>query len=168
MEQSEFNLLMRRYSERLYHLIRNIVHSHEDTMDILQDVWVKVWKSIGSFREESEIFTWLYRIAVNEAISFLRKRKVKSFVTFVDFDRRMAAEIEDGVHFNGDRLEKDLLKAMATLPPKQKAVFALRYFEEMPYGQMAEVLGSSAASLKVSYSIACARVKEILKREIDF
>jgi len=166
--EQAFNLLMRTYSERLYWLIRNIVHTHEDTDDLLQDTWVKVWNALDTFREDAKLYTWLYRIATNEALTFLRKQKLKSFVTFVDYDCALAAKIDEETHFDGDKLQLELQKAVATLPPKQKAVFALRYWEEMPYEEMAEVLDSTPGSLKTSYHFAYEKVKEILKREIDF
>lgn len=160
-----FNTLVRTYSERLYWHLRGMVQTHEDADDLLQNTWVRVWNALDTFREDSSLYTWLYRIATNEAISFLRKQRVRSFVTFSDRSESIAGRISTEGLFDGDKLQMALQKAIAKLPPKQKAVFTMRYFEDMKYEEIAEILDTSVASLKTSYHFASEKVKALIKKE---
>ena len=163
-----FNTLVRKYSERLYWHLRAMVQVHEDADDLLQNTWVRVWNALDTFREDSRLYTWLYRIATNEAISFLRKQSVRAFVCFTDKSEMIASRIATEGSFDGDRLQMCLQKAIAKLPPKQKAVFTMRYFGELKYEEISEILDASVASLKTSYHIASAKVAESVKKNIDF
>lgn len=162
-----FNLLVRTYSERLYWHVRNMVQVHEDADDVLQNTWVKVWNALDTFRQESQLYTWLYRIATREAITFLKKARLHSVVSFEDYDRLMANRIAADDYFSGDQLQLALQKAIAQLPPKQKAVFTLRYFQEMKYEEIAQILDTSVGSLKTSYHYAAEKVADYLKKNID-
>lgn len=163
-----FNTLVRKYSERLYWHLRAMVQVHEDADDLLQNTWVRVWNALDTFREDSQLYTWLYRIATNEAISFMRKQNVRAFVCFTDKSDMIAGRIASEHSFNGDELQMCLQKAIAKLPPKQKAVFTMRYFGDLKYEEISEILDTSVASLKTSYHIASGKVEEFLKKNMDF
>lgn len=161
-----FNTLVRKYSPRLYAHLRNMVHIHEDADDLLQNTWVKVWDALDTFRGGSGLYTWIFRIATNEAISFLRKAKIRAALSLSSYDGLVAARISGDPYFNGDKAQKALQKAIAALPPKQKAVFTLRYYDEMKYEEIAEILETSVGSLKTSYHFAYEKVLAALKKEI--
>lgn len=156
--EERFNRLVSEYSEKLYWHVRSIVNCHEDADDIIQNVFLKVWRGLTLFRGESGEFTWLWRIATNEALNFLRKEKLRSI--FRDMDE--ASRISSDPYFNGDEAELKLQTAIASLPAKQRAVFCMRYYEELPYEQIAEITGTSTGALKASYHIAQEKIKEKL------
>lgn len=160
--QHEFNALVSQYKERLYYLIRRFVPSHEDADDVLQEVFIKLWQHLDSFRGESDIYTWMYRIAVNESISVLRKYKVRAVLHSENIENYVGRMMDDDPSFDGTELQASLQKAIASLPAKQQKVFVLRYFEEMPYSKMSEILGTSEGALKASYHIAYEKIKEKL------
>lgn len=160
-----FNALVAEYSERLYWHVRRIVCSHEDTDDLLQEIFVKVWAALPSFRGDAQLFTWLYRIATNESLNFLRRAKVRAALSFTSIDENLERKIEDDPYFNGNAAQQALMKAIAKLPPKQKAVFSMRYFDEMKYEDIAQALHTSVGSLKASYHIAYEKIKAELKKE---
>ena len=160
-----FNTLVKEYSERLYWHLRHFTASHEDADDLLQDVFIKLWQVLPTFRGESSFYTWIYRIATNEALSWLRKKKVRAALDFQSLENVLCAKIEDDPYFDGDEVDKALQKAIATLPGKQKQVFLLRYYDEMPYEQIAEIVNSSVDSAKVLYHTAYKRIKEILQKQ---
>ena len=158
-----FNLLVNKYKERLYWHIRKIVISHDDTDDILQNTLLKIWNGLETFREESGLYTWLYRIATNESISFLKKKRTRLFLPLVDVERELSQKLESDTWFNGDELLLKLQKALLRLPEKQRIVFNLRYFEEMPYEEMGKVLNTSEGSLKASYHHAVKKIEDYFK-----
>lgn len=161
--EQAFRLLVQSYKERLYWHIRRLVLDHDDTDDCLQNTFIKAWQSLERFRGESQLYTWLYRIATNEAITFLSRQQTRGGDTTL-----LAAErLPSDPWFDGDELQTALHRAIAKLPPKQKAVFNLRYFEEMPYEQIASVLDTSEGALKASYHHAYEKVKTWMKEEID-
>lgn len=155
-----FNLLVRQYQERLYHQIRRMVISHEDTDDVLQTVFIKTWKNIDRFRGEAKIYTWLYRIAMNESITFLNRKKRKMWVPFTQVEKKLEHSLETSEDFQGEEIQKKLLKAMMTLPEKQRAVFNLKYFEELKYEDIAEITGTSVGALKASYHHAVKKIED--------
>lgn len=159
-----FNLLMNTYQKRLYHHIRSIVNIHDDTDDILQNTLIKVFKNINKFEGRSNLYTWLYRIATNEATSFLKKNNRKN--RFVDNLKLESVPIsfEDDNGMNGEFIKNMLHKAINELPDKQKIVFSLRYFEEMSYKEMSEVLGTSIGALKASYHHAVKKIEKFIKQ----
>lgn len=162
MQEKDFNSLVEQYSEQLYWHIRGIVGSHEDADDLLQETFVKVWRALSDFRGESAVSTWLWRIATNEALGFLRKKKVRAALQFQSLDALAERTIDNDPWFNGDEAERKLAKAIAKLPDKQKAVFCMRYYEDLPYEEIAAVTGTSVGALKASYHIAQEKIREEL------
>ena len=157
-----FTSIIKEYKERLYWQIRKTVISHEDADDVLQNVFLKAWKSIESFRGESKISTWLYRIAFNESITFLNKQRQELMVSADDESVFLYDKLEADEYFDGDYLEELLQKAILTLPDKQRVVFNMRYFDEMKYEEISDVLGTSVGALKASYHIAAKKIEEYL------
>lgn len=159
-----FKLLMNTYQKRLYHHIRSIVNSHDDTDDVLQNTMIKVFKNIKKFEGRSNLYTWLYRIATNESTSFLNTNNRKnSFVDNVEVETFSIAT-EDYNGLNGEYIKNVLYKAIKELPEKQKVVFSLRYFEEMSYKDMSEVLDTSVGALKASYHHAVKKIEKYIKQ----
>ena len=152
MRDKDFNSLVEQYSEQLYWHIRGIVGSHEDADDLLQETFVKVWRALSDFRGESAVSTWLWRIATNEALGFLRKKKVRAALQFQSLDALAERTIDNDPWFNGDEAERKLAKAM----------FCMRYYEDLPYEEIAAVTGTSVGALKASYHIAQEKIREEL------
>ena len=161
-EENAFNQLVQKYQERLYWHIRKIVISHDDADDVLQNTMIKIWNSLSDFRSESGLFTWLYRIATNESLSFLKLKKKKSFAPWVDVEQRMSEGLEADPWFNGDEIQLKLQQAILKLPEKQRIVFNMKYFEEMKYEKMSEILGTSVGALKASYHHAVKKITLML------
>lgn len=160
--EKEFQALVEQYSEPLYWHIRQIVGSHEDADDILQDAFVKIWRALPDFRGESSVSTWMWRIATNEAMSFLRRKRVRAALQFSSISAEVERSVDGDPYFNGDEAERKLVKAIAKLPDKQRAVFCMRYYQELPYEQIAEITGTSVGALKASFHIAQEKIKEEL------
>ena len=162
-KESAFRELMTLYKERLYWHIRHIVKSHDDADDVLQNVFVKVFRSISSFKGESQLYSWLYRIATNEAITHLNKNAKR--VQLSDGEAHQAAinNLKSDVYFEGSEIQIKLQEAIATLPEKQQLVFNMRYFEEIKYKDMSEILETSEGALKASYHIAMKKIESHLK-----
>ncbi|MDP4210351.1 MAG: RNA polymerase sigma factor [Bacteroidota bacterium] len=158
-----FNLIVRKYSERLYWHIRKLVISHDDSDDILQNTFMKVWSGLDNFREDSQLYTWLYRIATNESLSFLNQKKRKFLLPLVDVERQLSNYLESDEYFSGDELQLKLQKAILTLPEKQRVVFNLKYFEEMQYEEMSEILETSVGALKASYHHAVKKIEKYIR-----
>lgn len=161
-DEKFFNSLVRDYSERLYWHVRGIVGSHDDADDLLQDIFLKVWKALPDFRAESEVFTWLWRIATNESINFLRKAKVRAALTFSSLDAGSERIADPNPYFDGDAAMANLRRAIDTLPAKQRSVFTMRYVEDLSYEQISEITGTSVGALKASYHHAHEKVKAFL------
>jgi RNA polymerase sigma-70 factor (ECF subfamily) len=157
-----FNLIVRKYTERLYWHIRKLVIDHDDTDDLLQNTFLKAWNALDDFREESQLYTWLYRIATNEALTFLAQKRKRFFLPFVDVERQLTNTLETDEYFSGDELQKKLQKAILTLPEKQRVVFNMKYFDEMKYEDMAEILSTSVGALKASYHHAVKKIENFL------
>ena len=158
-----FNCIVDSYSERLYWHVRRFVCSHEDTNDLLQDIFIKIWSSLPSFRGDAKIYTWLYRIATNETINYLRKIKRENAISIDEAGSVLATRIDEDPYFNGDALHRELHKAIQLLPEKQRIVFNMRYFDELKYEDIAEITGTSVGALKVSYHHAYNKIKEALE-----
>jgi len=158
-----FNLLIRKYQEQTYWHIRRIVIDHDDANDLVQDTFVKVWKNLKNFREDSKLYTWIYKIATNEALSFLKKKKRKLLLPIVDYENYLSQKLQDDNFFNGDEIQLKLQKAILTLPEKQRLVFNMRYYDEMKYDDMSEVLGTSVGALKASFHIAVKKIENYIK-----
>lgn len=161
-KEEAFNALLKKYQERLYWHIRRMVVSHEDTNDLLQNISIKIWKSLEKFREDSQLYTWLYRIATNECLSFIKQQKKKNTLSLNDDEAGYSEMVRADEHFDGSKLEWKLQLAIQQLPEKQRVVFMLRYYEEMPYHQMSEVLGTSEGALKASYHHAAKKIEDYL------
>lgn len=160
-----FNLLVRSYQQKVYWLVRKMVIDHDDADDVTQEVFIKVHKSIDTFREDAQLFTWIYRIATNECLTFLNKKKRRFFLPIEDVSGELSAKIDATPSLAGDEIQKKLQKALLTLPDKQRLVFNLKYYEEMPYEEMAAVTGTSEGALKASYHHAVKKIEEFLKND---
>lgn len=157
-----FSALVHQYSEQLYWKIRRIVLTHEDANDVLQNVFLKAWKNLDSFQGKSSMSTWLYRIAVNEALDFLRRQKAESEVS-ADEDIGVANRLMADEYFDGDEVQAQLQEAVAKLPEVQRTVFTMKYFEEMKYSEMSKILLTSEGALKASYHLAVKKITEYFK-----
>ena len=158
-----FHTLVNKYQERLYWHIRKIVLSHEDADDVLQNTFIKVWKSIGNFREESSLYTWLYRIATNESLTYINSNKRKSFVPMNDTSEFLMNNLKSDPYFEGDEIQLKLQEAILRLPEKQRLVFNMKYFDGIKYDDMSEVLNTSVGALKASFHHAAKKIEEYLK-----
>lgn len=165
-----FNLLVRKYQERIYNHVRKMVIDHDDTDDLTQEIFIKAWKGLENFREESQLFTWLYRIASNECITFLEKKKRRFFLPIHDVKKELLGKLNSitsnkSMHVTGEEIELKLQKAILQLPDKQRLVFNMKYFDDITYEQMSEVLGTSVGALKASYHHAVKKIEESLNQE---
>lgn len=159
-----FETLVRQYSEQLYWQIRRIVLTHEDSDDILQNTFLKAWSSLDSFHGDSKIITWLSRIAINEALDFKRKQKKRQTVSTDDEELGIANQLMADRYFDGDETEAQLQAAIDTLPDVQKAVFTLRYYDEMKYSEISQITGTTEGALKASYHIAVKKITDFFHR----
>lgn len=156
-----FEEVISRYSEQLYWQIRRMVQNHDDASDILQNVFMKAWQSIDRFRGSAKLSTWLHKIAINESLSFLdRQRRQPSSDTDSDEEFSLLSTIEADTDIDGDQLSVELRKAIALLPEKQRLVFNMRYYDEMPYEQISNILGTSVGALKASYHLAVKKIEQ--------
>jgi RNA polymerase sigma-70 factor (ECF subfamily) len=162
-----FNLLIREYQERVYWHVRKMVIDHDDANDLTQDIFVKVWKNLDHYRAESRLFTWIYRIATNECLNFLKKKKNKYFLPIHDLTHELQHKIEDGAHISGDEIQIELQKAILALPEKQRLVFNMKYFEELKFSEIAEITGTSEGALKASYHHAVKKIEENIKTSLN-
>ncbi len=158
-----FRELISLYKERLYWHIRNMVKNHDDTDDILQNTFVKIYRNIAQFKGDSKLYSWMYRIATNESITYLNNKARRLQITSEELQNQIIDNLESDVFFEGDQIQIKLQKAIATLPDKQQQVFNMKYFEELKYREMAEILDTSEGALKASYHIASKKIEEYLK-----
>lgn len=158
-KEKAFRNLLANYQERLYYHVRRYVHNHEDANDILQNTCIKVWNALDNFRGESSLYTWLYRIAGNEAITFINKSKKRNEI---DIEQTSAKYRSSTDNPEAEVLTKKLERAIASLPDKQKQVFIMRYYDEMPYEQISGIVDTSVGALKASYHHAVKKIEEIL------
>ncbi len=162
-EQQAFRLLVDKYKERLYWHIRKIVLSHEDTDDILQNTFVKIWQGLPDFRSASQLYTWMYRIATNEAINHLHETRRKVHGNSVEISEHLANTLESDLFFCGDDLQRRLQHAILTLSEKQRTVFNMRYFDDIPYEDMAQIFGVAVGTLKATYHNAANKIKQQIR-----
>lgn len=160
-KKAAFSIVVKQYSETLYWKIRRIVLNHEDASDVLQNVFLKAWSNLDDFQNKSQVSTWLYRIAINESLDFLRKQKNK---ISTDADLNVANRLMADEYFDGDRTHALLYEAIDTLPDVQRTVFTLRYFDEMKYNEISQILGTSEGALKASYHIAVKKITEYVRK----
>ncbi|HYW95662.1 MAG TPA: RNA polymerase sigma factor [Bacteroidales bacterium] len=164
-KEKAFNLIVMRYRERLYRHIRQMVFNHDDTDDILQNTLIKVWKNLDNFREESNLFTWIYRIATNETLTFIRNSRRSRFAPWESVEQTLSHTLVDDEFFSGDAIQKKLQEAVAALPEKQRLVFTMRYFEEMKYEDMSAILSTSTGALKASYHHAVRKIENFMNED---
>ncbi|NGF56269.1 RNA polymerase sigma factor [Parapedobacter sp. SGR-10] len=158
--EEAFGLLLKKYQQKVYWHVRRMVIDHDDADDVTQDIFVKVWRNLEKFREDSQLYTWLYRIATNECITFLNKKKQKQSVSLDDDNSSYLSEtLADGQYFNGDKAQLKLQQALLTLPEKQRLVFNMKYFENLKYEEISDILGTSVGALKASYHLAVKKIE---------
>jgi RNA polymerase sigma factor (sigma-70 family) len=157
-----FNLLVREYQKRLYWHIRKILIDHDDTNDVLQNVFVKVWRNLDGFKGESQLYTWLYRIATNESITFLNQKKKRAGVPLDEASAFLGSSLQSDSLFKGDEIQAKLQKAILTLPDKQRIVFNMKYFDNIKYEEMSKILETSVGALKASYHHAVKKIERYL------
>ncbi len=160
-KRKAFEQMVNVYSRKLYWQIHYLLQNHEDTDDVLQNTFIKAWKGIDNFKGESALFTWLYRIAYNESITFLKQQRHMTSIDDEDFVE--PANLVADEHFDGDETESLLMQAVSTLPPKQRQVFCMKYFEEQKYEDISELVGTSVGALKASYHIAVEKITSFIK-----
>jgi len=165
LQKKAFEQIVSFYSEKLYRQIRKMVLSHDDANDLLQNTLIKAWMNIDLFRGDAKLSTWLYKIAVNETITFLNKQRSINHVSIDDNDAFLFDKLESDEYFDGDALQLKLQKAILTLPEKQKLVFNMRYYDDLPYEEISEILGTSVGALKASYHHAAKKIEDFLNRD---
>lgn len=157
-----FNMLVRSYQQRVYWHVRKMVIDHDDADDLTQEVFIKIHRYIDTFREDSQLFTWIYRIATNECLTFLEKKKRRFFLPIGDVEGELSAKVDSSANISGDEIQKKLQKALLKLPDKQRIVFNMKYFEDLSYEQMSEITTTSVGALKASYHHAVKKIEEFL------
>lgn len=157
-----FNLILKTYQERVYWHVRKMVIDHDDAADLTQEVFVKVWTNLHKFREDSSLFTWIYRIATNESLNFLQKKKRRHMLRLSDVSTELATKIDESNLISGDEIQLKLQKALLKLPDKQRAVFNMKYYDEMKFTEIADITGTSVGALKASYHIAVKKIETML------
>lgn len=160
-----FQLLVDTYKQRLYWHIRRILLDHDDTDDVLQNTFIKIFRGIEGFKGDSKLYSWMYRIATNEALQFLKNKSRKLGITDGEIQERMTNNLRADVYFEGDEIQLQLQRAIAKLPEKQKLVFNMKYFEEMKYEEISEILDTSVGALKASYHLAVKKIESFLKED---
>ena len=165
--RAAFNQLVRKYQQPLYRIIRRIVIDHDETDDLLQEAFVKIWRHLGSFRQDAKLSTWLYRIATNEALSHLRKKRQRYFLPIGDVEGELSQKLDASLAPEADEIQRRLQQAIIRLPERQRVVFQLRYFDEMKYEDMAEVLGVTVGALKASYHHATQKLEKYLLADLN-
>ena len=166
--EKAFRILVNQYKERLYWHIRKIVLRHEDADDVLQNTFIKVFKNIHKFKGDSKLFTWMYRIATNESLTFLNKNSKQKNITIEEVKDLLISNLESDIYFEGDAIQIQLQKAIATLPHKQQLVFNMKYFENHTYEHLSEILDTSVGGLKSSYHIAVKKITDFIKTNETF
>ena len=161
-KERAYTAIIKKYQEKLYWHIRRMVVDHDDANDVLQNVFIRVWKGLANFREDSQLYTWLYRIATNESLTFIEQQKKRTSVSLSDVESGLSNKIKADEGFDGKKLEWKLQLAIQQLPEKQRAVFNLRYYDEMPYAEMSQVLETSEGSLKASYHHAVKKIEDYI------
>jgi RNA polymerase sigma-70 factor, ECF subfamily len=161
-QNNAFRKLLQLYQKPLYNHVRNMVLNHDDSDDVLQNVFVKIFQNLKNFKGESKLFSWMYRIATNEAISFMQQRSKKQGVSNEEVQQKAINKLESDVYFDGNEIQMKLQKAIAILPEKQQLVFKMKYFEELKYEQIAEITNTSVGALKASYFHAVKKIEDFL------
>lgn len=161
-KEQAFTNIIKKYQEKLYWHIRRMVINHDDANDVLQNMFIKVWKGLENFREDSQLYTWLYRIATNECLTFIAQQKKRNAVSLSDVENGLSNQLKSDTNFDANKLEWKLQLGIQKLPEKQRIVFNLRYYDEMPYEEMSKVLDTSEGALKASYHHAAKKIEEFI------
>ena len=161
--EEAFNLLIKKYQQKVYWQVRRIIINHDDADDVIQEVFIKVWKNLGSFRQDAQLFTWLYRIATNESLTFLKKKQAKNNVSLDDLTVEMSESLNTDPYFSGSEIEKKLQQAILGLPEKQRLVFNMRYYDDLKFQEISDILGTSVGGLKASYHLAAKKIEQYIK-----
>ena len=159
-----FEVMVNAYSRRLYWHIHHILQNHDDTDDVLQNTFLKAWSNVESFRGDSKLSSWLYKIAINESITFINREKQRQNISIDDDESFIINSLESDDWFDGDELQKELQKAIATLPEKQRMIFNMKYFDDMKYEDISEILGTSVGALKASYHHAVKKIENFFTK----
>ena len=165
-QREAFARIVKEYSEQLYWQIRRLVLSHDDANDILQNTFIKAWTNIEYFRGDAKMSTWLYRIALNECLTFLNKQRASQQLSIDEADTEIVNQLESDTYFDGDETQKVFLQAIKQLPEKQQMIFNLKYFKEKKYEEISEILGTSIGALKASYHHAVKKIESFLEKHI--
>lgn len=165
-QRAAFASVVSSYGEKLYWQIRKMVLSHDDANDLLQNTFLKAWTNLNFFRGEAKLSTWLYKIAINECITFLNRQRNLNNISIDDTDTFLIEKLKGDEYFDGDNAQVKLQKAILTLPEKQRLVFTMKYYDEMKYEEMSEILGTSVGALKASYHHAVKKVEEFLTKDL--
>ena len=165
-QREAFERIVKEYSEQLYWQIRRLVLSHDDANDILQNTFIKAWTNIEYFRGDAKMSTWLYRIALNECLTFLNKQRASQQLSIDEADTEIMNQLESDTYFDGDETQKVFLQAIKQLPEKQQMIFNLKYFKEMKYEEISEILGTSIGALKASYHHAVKKIESFLEKHL--
>lgn len=163
-KEQAFRVLISQYKERLYWHIRKIVLSHDDADDVLQNTFIKVFRGINNFKQDSKLYSWMYRIATNESITFLKKKAKERNLDISEINQELVTSLNSDVWFNGDEIQLILQKALITLPEKQRLVFNMKYFDNMKYDEMSKILDTSVGALKASYFHAVRKIEEYIRK----
>ena len=161
-KEAAFKKLVHEYQRPLYNLIRSIVLNHDDSDDILQNTFIKIFQNIDKFKGESKLFSWMYRIATNEALTFMKSKAFKNKISNEELQTKLIDNLVADVYFDGDEIQLKLQKAMLLLPEKQQLVFKMKYFQELKYEEMSSILGTSVGALKASYHFAVKKIEDYL------
>lgn len=162
-----FRAILNRYSRKVYWQVRRIVVLHDDADDVVQNTFIKVWEKLSDFREDSMLYTWIYRIATNEALAFLQKKKADRYVSMEALQEDLGEQLVAGNYFNGNRAELILQQAILTLPEKQRLVFNMKYYDQLKYEEMEAILGTSVGALKASYHHAVKKIEEYVRHALN-
>jgi RNA polymerase sigma factor (sigma-70 family) len=160
-----FNLLLNKYQQKIYWHIRRLVINHDDTDDLVQEVFIKVWKNLEKFRNDSQLYTWIYRIATNESITFLNKKKQKNNTPLDEVSAELKENLVETSYFNGDKVELKLQQAILSLPEKQRLVFNMKFYDDLKYEEISLIVGTSVGALKASYHIAVKKIETFMLNE---
>ena len=164
-----FNLLIKKYQEKIYWHVRRLVVDHDDADDLVQEVFIKVWKNLSKFRNDSKLYTWIYRIATNESITFLNKKKQQNNTPLDEVSEELSESLVASSYFNGDKIQMKLQQALLTLPEKQRLIFNMKYYDDLKYEEISEILGTTVGALKASFHIAVKKIEVImLNDDISF
>lgn len=164
-QNEAFNLLLQKYQQKIYWHIRRLVIDHDDADDLVQETFVKVWKNLQNFRNDSQLYTWIYRIATNESITFLNRKKTRNNISLDEVNSELAETLASSSYFDGDKIQRKLQEAVLTLPEKQRIIFNMKYFDDMKYEEISAVLGTTVGALKASFHIAVKKIESILINE---